>query len=490
MAGIPNAGHSTNGLINFFSKDYAASLDATDPLSHFRADFYIPSLADLKRPTLAKSPEEEPSRPCTYLCGNSLGLQPVRTASLINCFLTQWRTKGVTGHFVDHSDSPLQPFLHIDDHAAKLMAPIVGAVESEVAVMGSLTANLHFLMSSFYRPSAKGEGRWKILLEGKAFPSDHYAVESQIVHHGLDPAEGMILLEPVDPQLPIIPTEQILRAIDKHASELALILLPGIQFYTGQYFDIATITAHAHSRGILIGWDCAHAVGNVDLKLHDWDVDFAAWCSYKYLNSGPGAMAGIFVNERFGKVDLDSSTQKFWPRLSGWWGDDKSSRFQMTNNFVPRPGAAGYQLSNPSALDLSAVVASLQVFNETTMKELREKSLELTNYLEQLLDAMALKAPGVLDIITPRDPKERGAQLSIRLAPGLLDGVLEHLEREGVIVDERKPDVIRVAPAPLYNSFMDVFEFSQVLEAALNKASDASKSGTSSTRGDSSPRVG
>ncbi|EXJ81033.1 kynureninase 1 [Capronia epimyces CBS 606.96] len=458
-------------LLDPFTKDHAASLDAADPLSHFRSDFYIPTLADLTRPTLATPPEEQPSPPCTYLCGNSLGVQPVRTADLINAFLTQWRTKAVIGHFVEQADSPLPPFLHIDDHAAKLMAPVVGAREHEVAVMGSLTANLHLLMSSFYRPSRKGEGRWKILLEGKAFPSDHYAVESQIVHHGLDPAEAMVLLEPADARFPTLPTEQILQTIDHHASELALILLPGIQFYTGQYFDIQTITAHAHSHGILIGWDCAHAAGNVDLKLHDWDVDFAAWCNYKYLNSGPGAMAGIFVNERFGNVDMESPAEKFWPRLTGWWGDDKSSRFQMTNKFVPRPGAAGYQVSNPSALDLAAVVASLQVFNETSMEQLRERSVRLTLYLEQLLDAMALRKPGVFDIITPRNPRARGAQLSIRLAPGLLDTVLEHLEREGVVVDERKPDVIRVAPAPLYNSFTDVLRFSQILEAALEKAS-------------------
>ncbi|KIW19811.1 kynureninase [Exophiala spinifera] len=454
-----------------FSIEHASALDATDVLPDYRSDFHIPTLADLKRPTLARPPTEGLSRPCTYLCGNSLGLQPVRTGDLVNVFLTQWRTKAVTGHFVDHTDSPLPPFLDIDDHAAKLMAPVVGALEAEVAVMGTLTGNLHFLMSSFYRPSKKGEGRWKILLEGKAFPSDHYAVESQIIHHGLDPDEAMVLLEPSNPHRPILPTEQILKTIDEHASELALILLPGIQFYTGQYFDIQRITAHAHARGILIGWDLAHAVGNVDVKLHDWDVDFAAWCSYKYLNSGPGAMAGIFINEKYGKVDTEGSTPKFWPRLSGWWGDDKSTRFQMTNKFVPRPGAKGYQLSNPSALDLAAVVSSLQIFNETSMTNLRQKSLRLTAYLEQLLDSMALRRPGLFDIITPRSPTERGAQLSIRLAPGLLDNVLEHLEDEGVIIDERKPDVIRVAPAPLYNTFTDVFRFCQVLESALDKAS-------------------
>ncbi|KAJ9641242.1 Kynureninase (L-kynurenine hydrolase) [Knufia peltigerae] len=460
----------TRGNPDPFSIEYASTLDTKDPLQDCRSNFHIPTLADLKRSTLAKPPNEDPSTPCTYLCGNSLGLQPVRTGDLVNVFLTQWRTKAVTGHFVEHTDSPLPPFLDIDDHAAKLMAPLVGAFEAEVAVMGTLTGNLHFLMSSFYRPDKKGSGRWKILLEGKAFPSDHYAIESQIVHHGLDPAETMVLLEPNNHRHPVLPTEQILKTIDEHASELALVLLPGIQFYTGQYFDIPRITAHAHEHGILIGWDLAHAVGNVDVKLHDWDVDFAAWCTYKYLNSGPGAMAGIFVNEKYGKVEMEGSIPKFWPRLSGWWGDDKSTRFQMTNKFVPRPGAKGYQLSNPSALDLAAVVASLQIFNETSMTDLRQKSLRLTAYLEQLLNTMALRKPGLFDIITPRNPSERGAQLSIRLAPGLLDNVLEHLEHEGVIIDERKPDVIRVAPAPLYNNFTDVFRFCQVLETALDKA--------------------
>jgi len=311
---------------------YALKLDAADPLNHFRSKFHIPTKADLKRPTIAK-PENEPlSDESIYLCGNSLGLQPKSVADLIQVFLTQWRTKAVTGHFTDHSDSPLVPFLNIDDEAAKFMAPIVGAQPSEVAMMGTLTANLHLLMCSFYRPTKKGEGRHKILLEGKAFPSDHYAIESQIISHGLDPKDTMVMLEPDNASVPILSTQQILNTIDDHANELALILLPGIQFYTGQYFDIKRITEHAHSHGIIVGWDCAHAAGNVDLKLHEWDVDFAAWCSYKYLNSGPGAMAGIFVHERYGQVDMTKPSEKYWPRLTGWWGDDKSSRFQMTNS--------------------------------------------------------------------------------------------------------------------------------------------------------------
>lgn len=322
----------TTETLDVFSREYADLQDAADELAHFRSQFHFPSLADLKRPTLTKSSDESASKSCTYLCGNSLGLQPVRTSKLINVFLSQWRTMGVYGHFVEHADSPLAPFLHIDDHAAKLAAPIVGALESEVAIMGSLTSNLHILMSSFYLPSKTGKGRWKIMLEGKAFPSDHFAIESQIKHHGLDPDKAMILLNPSNDQDPTLKTVDILREIDENASDIALILLPGIQFYSGQYFDIAKITAHAHSHGILIGWDLAHAAGNVDLHLHDWDVDFAAWCSYKYLNSGPGAMAGIFVHERFGKVVMDAAAEKYWPRLTGWWGDDKSGRFAMTNS--------------------------------------------------------------------------------------------------------------------------------------------------------------
>ena len=313
------------------TKSWAEEQDRLDPLSHFRSEFHIPTVTDLSRATLEPPHSEPPSKPSVYLCGNSLGLQPKRTTSLISTFLTQWRTKGVKGHFVPHTDSPLAPFLHVDDEAATLMAPLVGAQPSEVAVMGTLTANLHLLMSSFYQPDTSRRGRWKIMLEGKAFPSDHFAVESQVAHWGLKPDEAMVLLEPRDAHVPILETEDILRAIDEHADELALILLPGIQFYTGQYFDIEKITKHAHARGILIGWDCAHAAGNVDLRLHDWDVDFAAWCSYKYLNSGPGGMAAIFVHEKFGKVDM-SGEQRYRPRLSGWWGDDKSVRFDMTNS--------------------------------------------------------------------------------------------------------------------------------------------------------------
>ncbi|RHZ70663.1 Kynureninase 1 [Aspergillus turcosus] len=461
--------------IRAFSKEYAESLDAQDPLHRFRDEFIIPSKKDLKRKTLFPNneTEETPDEKCIYLCGNSLGLQPRSTRKYIEYYLQTWATKGVMGHFVPHDDQLLPPFVDVDEAGSKLMAPIVGALESEVAVMGTLTTNLHLLMASFYRPTQE---RYKIIIEGKAFPSDHYAVESQIVHHNLDPKDAMILIEPEDLDRPILDTEYILRVIDENASSTALILLSAIQFYTGQYFDIKRITAHAQSKGILVGWDCAHAAGNVDLQLHDWNVDFAAWCTYKYLNAGPGGMAALFVHERHGRVDLEqagSGKEPFRPRFSGWWGGDKETRFLMNNHFVPQQGAAGFQLSNPSVLDMNAVVASLELFNQTSMAEIREKSLNLTGYLEHLLlhyrqSESSEKKP--FSIITPSNPAERGAQLSIRLQPGLLDSVLESLDENAVIIDERKPDVIRVAPAPLYNTYVEVWRFAQIFHLACDKA--------------------
>ncbi|KAI9871695.1 MAG: Kynureninase (L-kynurenine hydrolase) [Pleopsidium flavum] len=465
--------------IRAYTKEYAQSLDAKDPLKDLRKEFIIPSKADLKRKTLKKQENEnETSDPCIYLCGNSLGLQPCRTSQRIQSHLSAWASKGVLGHFVVHEDSTLPAFLHVDDVAAEDMAPIVGASRSEVAVMGSLTSNLHFLMASFYQPNKE---RWKILIEGKAFPSDHYAVESQIRHHGLDPKDSMIIIDPNSPSDAFITTDHVLSTIDAHASTTALILLPGIQYYTGQYFDIKTITAHAHSKGILIGWDLAHAVGNVDVQLHEWDVDFAAWCNYKYLNSGPGAIAGLFIHEKHGKVDMEKEAQGeegYRPRLSGWWGGDKTMRFKMDNNFVPIPGAAGYQVSNPSALDLTAVLSSLEIFKLTTMPAIRQKSTDLTGYLEHLLltyplDAAPSDKPFAL--ITPSNLAERGAQLSIRLQPGMLESVMRDLEDNGVVIDERRPDVIRVAPAPLYNTFAEVWEFVHVFQGACRKAAKEEK---------------
>ncbi|EEH44060.1 kynureninase [Paracoccidioides brasiliensis Pb18] len=455
--------------VNALTREFAALLDAQDPLAHFRENFIIPTKRDLTRTTIvAREEENANSPPCTYLCGNSLGLQPKSTRTYVDRFLQTWATKGVLGHFTNYDDQLGAPYIDVDTKAATLMAPVVGALPGEVAVMDTLTTNLHLLMASFYRPTTE---KYKIILEGKAFPSDHFAVESQIQHHNLDPANAMVLIEPDDVDNSLISTENILSVIDEHASSTALILLPGIQYYTGQYFDIARITAHAHSKGIIIGWDCAHAVGNVELQLHDWNVDFAVWCTYKYVNSGPGAMGGLFVHERHGTVDVNGANGlSYRPRLSGWWGGDKEIRFLMDNKFVPRPGAAGFQISNPSILDLSAVIASLELFSAATMPALRQKSLQLTAYMEHLLlnSSPRQQQPDsrLFSIITPSNPLERGAQLSILLREDLLDDVFKRLQDNGIVVDERKPNVIRVAAAPLYNSFAEVWEFCRVfLEA-------------------------
>ncbi|MCJ1392008.1 Kynureninase (L-kynurenine hydrolase) [Xylographa bjoerkii] len=454
------------------SREHAEERDRQDPLRSFRDQFLIPTKADLKSRTLATSPQQksESEESSIYLCGNSLGLQPRRTPERIQSHLTTWAKKGVFGHFVEHEDSALPPFLHVDNVAAKKMAPIVGALESEVAVMETLTANIHLLMSSFYQPTKE---KFKIIMEGKAFPSDRYAVESQIRHHGLDPKDAIILLEPIEPSSSIISTSQVLTTIDKHASSTALVWLPGVQYYTGQCWDMKTITAHAHSKGLSIGWDLAHAAGNVELQLHDWGVDFAVWCSYKYLNSGPGGIGALFVHEKHGKVDMDAMSQGkegYRPRLSGWWGGDKATRFSMGNNFLPIPGAAGFQVGNPSALALTAVLASLEVFAETDMKAIRTKSVDITNYLEELLlQTPSQESSNPYRILTPSKPKERGAQLSVLLEEGLLDGVMAELEDAGVVVDERKPDVVRVAPAPLYNSYVDVWDFVRIFREACEK---------------------
>ncbi|KAI9764716.1 MAG: Kynureninase (L-kynurenine hydrolase) [Geoglossum simile] len=455
------------------SKEYALKLDREDPLSHFREDFVIPTKVDLKSKTLVNTSQDQtstfpPPEPCIYLCGNSLGLQPRITSHLIQQHLTTWATKGVHGHFRPLSDSPLPTWVQADEVVAKQMSRIVGALPAEVAVMGTLTGNLHLLMASFYRPDRGG--RWKVIMEGKAFPSDHFAVDSQIRSHNLDPSDSLILIDPLSPTNPLLTTSQILKTITLHAPTTSLILLPGIQYYTGQLFDIPTITAHAHSYGIIVGWDLAHAAGNVELSLHDWDVDFAVWCNYKYLNAGPGAIGGLFVHERHGSVVEGEGGYR--PRLGGWWGGDKKVRFKMENEFHPIPGAAGYQISNPSIIDLTSVLSSLTIFTRATPQALRKKSILLTSYLEHLL-LTRMPSPHPFKIITPSSPSERGAQLSIRLSPGLLGRVMQELEEAGVAVDERQPDVVRVAPAPLYNSFEDVWEFVRVFARALEEAKRA-----------------
>ncbi|KAK1827223.1 pyridoxal phosphate-dependent transferase [Podospora conica] len=454
----------------------AKQLDRDDPLAFTRAEFRIPTKAEIASTRLADpapaaaaaadhdaGDSDADSSSCVYLCGNSLGLQPKRTATRINQYLSTWATQGVQGHFKPLDGSPLPTWLDVDDRAAELVAPIVGASPSEVAVMQTLTANLHLLMSAFYRPDPNG--RHKIILESKAFPSDHFAVETQLRHHNLPPSSMVLIPSPSDN---ILTTASITSLITQHAATTALILLPGIQYYTGQLLDIRAITAHAHAHNIPIIWDLAHAAGNVPLALHDWDVDAAVWCSYKYLNAGPGSIGGLFVHERHGVVADDD---EYRHRLAGWWGNDKRTRFRMENRFRPVSGAAGFQLSNPSVLDITSLCASLEVFREAGgVGPLREKSVRLTGFLEELLGGLGAEERAMFRIVTPTEPGERGAQLSILLAEGLLEGVMRGLEEKGVIVDERKPDVIRVAPAPLYNTFGDCVEFVGAFSAALQAA--------------------
>ncbi|KAM7223708.1 kynureninase [Rhypophila decipiens] len=476
----------------------AQTLDRDDPLSSLQAEFNIPTRAQIASSRLPESSSVSQSsssdtadtdvtassEPSTYLCGNSLGLQPKRTRTRIAQYLDTWATQGVQGHFKPLDGSPLPTWLDADQRAAELIAPIVGASESEVAVMQTLTANLHLLMSSFYRPDING--KHKILLESRAFPSDHFAVETQLRHHGLSPETSMVVIETPHSEDNVLTTYDILSTISAHAATTALILLPGIQYYTGQLLDIPVITAYAHKHDIFIIWDLAHAVGNVPLSLHSWDVDAAAWCSYKYLNGGPGCIGGLFVHERNSTVTKaitdDKPAEGYSNRLAGWWGNDKKTRFAMANKFHPVSGASGFQLSNPSILDITSLNASLEIFQLAGgIKQLREKSLKLTAFLEKLLGEMKEEDKALFRIITPLDPQQRGAQLSIKLSEGLLLPVMTELEANGVIVDERKPDVIRVAPAPLYNSFVDCVKFIAAFSLALEAGSKAKGSkGTSS----------
>lgn len=442
--------------------DYAQSQDTKDPIKSLRSEYIIPSKANLKARVLAK-PELSQDEGI-YFCGNSLGLQPKVMQEYVQAQLDTWSSVGVQGHFAEIEDSPLSTWQNMAQTAAASMARLVGAHPEEVIAMNTLTVNLHLMMASFYRPHGRKN---KILLEWKAFPSDHYAIESQIRWHGYDPIESMILMEPDDGHR--ISTEKILKTIDENVDDIALVLLPGVQYYTGQLFDIPKITSYARSKDLTIGWDCAHAAGNVPMKLHDWNVDFAVWCTYKYMNAGPGAIAGAFVHERHGRVRYDDNDQpQFMPRLSGWYGGDQQSRFRMDNNFRPIPGAGGFQCSNPSAIDLTALCASMSIFDKTTIDDLRNKSQRLTCYLEYLLDQMRLECDDSLfKVITPRDPDERGAQLCILLREGLLQTIAKTLEEAGVICDKREPGVIRVAPVPMYNTYEDVWRFVQLFRRAV-----------------------
>ena len=409
---------------DIFDIDYARAQDAADPLRGFRDEFLIPM---------------HEGRQQAYFCGNSLGLQPYGARAHVEEVLDKWATEAVEGHFTGQAQ-----WMPYHELLREPLADIVGARPHEVVAMNSLTANLHLMMVSFYRP---GNERTAILIEAGSFPSDRYAVESQVRFHGLSPDTNLI---EVEPDLPggVFSMEAIAKAIRDNASRLALVIWPGVQYRTGQAFDLDEIARLAHEAGALVGFDLAHAVGNLDLGLHESGADFAVWCHYKYMNAGPGAVAGCFVHERHAETTR--------PRFAGWWGNDKSVRFKMGTEFHATPGADGWQLSNPPILGLAPLRASVEQFQRAGMTSLREKSRALTGYLEQLIDAHLADA---IDILTPRDITQRGAQLSLRVKAGRDAGrsLFDHLQSRGVLGDWREPDVIRISPAPLYNNHEDVF---------------------------------
>ena len=414
------------------SEGFAIAMDERDPLKNYRDRFLIPKTS---------------AGDCIYLCGHSLGLQPKAAAAYIEQELKDWAALGVEGHF--HAKNPWMPYHRLlTDQTAEL----VGAKPLEVVVMNSLTVNLHLMMVSFYRPTRV---RHKIVVERGAFPSDQYAVKSQIHFHGFDPAASLIELTP-RPGESWLRDEDIDAVIEREGDEIALIMMGGVNYATGQALDMARITRVGHARGCVVGFDLAHAAGNLLLKLHEWGPDFAVWCSYKYLNGGPGCIAGCFVHERHARAwDL--------PRFAGWWGHDEQSRFEMGPVFQPMPGADGWQLSNPSIVSLAALRASMNIFHEAGMERLRAKSVSLTGYLEFLLNQ---NASPKFSIATPREKDRRGSQLSIRV-PERGRALCDQLNREGIVGDWREPDTFRVAPAPLYNSHQDVFRFARRFAAAI-----------------------
>lgn len=419
------------------SLEFAAEMDKLDPLRSFREKFLFPTFHD---------------GGVVYFTGNSLGLQPKTVKDLVEQELNDWHKYGVEGHF--HAK---RPWFAYHEFLTPMAARVVGAKEHEVVVTHSLTTNLHLLMVSFYRP--KGN-RTKILCEAKAFPSDQYALESQVRFHGLDPKDHLIEISPRKGEH-LINEEDIHNKIMELGEELALVMIGGVNYYTGQLFDMKSITKSAHAVGAIAGYDLAHAAGNINLNLHDWGVDFAAWCGYKYLNSSPGGVSGIFVHERHAnKPEL--------PRFAGWWGYDKDTRFLMEPGFKPMYGAEGWQLSNAPVLGMAAHLASLEIFEEAGMDRIGAKRDQLTAYLEFIIDDISAKNADkcTFEIITPRNKKQRGAQLSI-LVHGQGKDLFDALSKQGVVADWREPNVIRIAPAPLYNSFEDCYMFGQYLQNAI-----------------------
>jgi kynureninase len=418
------------------SLEAARARDAADPAHARRAEFHFPC-----RPEGGE---------VTYLCGNSLGLQPRRSATDVEAFMGEWRRLGVLGYHDPEAD-----WLNLHERLLPTAAALAGAKPAEAVVMHSLTINLHLLMASFYRPTG---ARHAILIEQGAFPSDRYAVASQIAWHGFDPATALVQVAPRAGEH-LLRHEDLVGEIERQGERLALVLLPGVQYLTGQRLDIAALAEAAHRVGALAGFDLAHAMGNLPLSLHDWNADFAAWCSYKYLNGGPGATAGAFVHERHFGSRL--------PRLAGWWGNDLDSRFEMAEPFRPYTGAAGWQVSNHPLLGMVPLQASFAQFAAAGMPALRARSLQLTGWLEQLLET---RLAGRIEILTPRDTEARGAQLSVRLSgtPGRGRAFFDRLLAGGLTCDWREPDVIRLAPAPMYNSYEDCWRAVELIATVLS----------------------
>lgn len=414
------------------TREFAARMDSSDTLAGYRDRFYFP---------------QHNAKNVIYLTGNSLGLQPKTARAFVEQEFADWAEFGVEGHF--KGKNPWFSYHHfLTENAAK----VVGALPKEVVVMNNLTTNLHLMMVSFYQP--KGN-RYKIVMEAGAFPSDQYAMETQARFHGYNPDDAIIELKPREGEY-TLRTEDIVQTIEANADSIAIVMMGGVNYYTGQAFDMKTITAAAHKAGAICGFDLAHAAGNLHLKLHDWDVDFAVWCSYKYLNSGPGGTSGVFVNERH-------CNNPELIRFAGWWGHDENERFLMKKGFKPTQGAQGWQLSNAQVFPMAIHRASLEIFAEAGIENLRAKSETLTGYLEFILDGLTQSGKHSFTIITPRTPKDRGCQLSV-LVKDNGRKLFDYLTENGVIADWREPNVIRMAPVPLYNSFTDIYELGQVMQ--------------------------
>ncbi|NRT16140.1 kynureninase [Flavobacterium sp. 28A] len=418
------------------TKAFAQQLDSQDKLHNYRSEFIFPKVNN---------------KEVVYFTGNSLGLQPKRTKAYVDEVMDDWANLAVEGHFYAE-----KPWWDYHERFAAPLSKIVGALPSEVTVMNTLTVNLHLLMVSFYQPTAT---RFKIICEEKAFPSDQYMFQSQVDFHGYAPEDAIVEIKRREGEHNIR-LEDVLAKIEEVGDELALVLIGGVNYYTGQVFDMKTITAVGHKAGAKVGWDLAHAAGNIKLELHDWDVDFAAWCSYKYMNSGPGNASGVFVHEKHHNANL--------PRFAGWWGHNKERRFKMEPKFDAVHGADGWQISNLPVLSLAPYLASVDMFAEIGMDALIEKRNKITSYLEFILQEIDKEVDSSFEIITPSNPSERASQLSV-LLHGEGRSLFDYLMENGVIVDWREPNVIRLAPVPLYCSFEDMYNFGQILKQGILK---------------------